>query len=424
MQTRQSCRSVRENQANPRIIGWLTLTVVFLILYGSFFPFQFVSVRHWHLLDAVRELRFTRPSRGDLLANLLLYMPLGLCLMRAWPRRWPSVVIFGMTVVWGTGLSGTVEVFQQFAPERVASLTDVVANATGTTFGAVVGLLYEVMTGMPLVPGIAPGRVAPVPLGVIALWLAYRLAPFIPTIDWQKYKTALKPLLLHPQLTGSEVFHYLIGWLVVSEAIQQLWTREYTARAVAGVAAIVLLGCLVIVGKDCSVNEIVALSLVISVGGVSRLLPERVHRAAVTLSLAAVIMVQGLQPWHFLAHPQTFSWIPFHSSMSGSIEVNYVAFLEKCFWYTALLWLLTCVGIGMRVVTVTAVLLLLMIEVGQMWLPNHSAEITDPLLALLAGILIAHLGPGVVRESTRLNRDARISGRSRRDVFVPSGRCR
>ena len=67
MQTRQSCRSVRENQANPRIIGWLTLTVVFLILYGSFFPFQFLSVRHWHLLDAVRELRFTRPSRGDLL---------------------------------------------------------------------------------------------------------------------------------------------------------------------------------------------------------------------------------------------------------------------------------------------------------------------------------------------------------------------
>ena len=65
--------------------------------------------------------------------------------MRAWPRRWHSVVIFGMTVVCGTGLSGTVQVFQQFAPERVASLTDVVVNATGTTFGAVVGLLYEVM---------------------------------------------------------------------------------------------------------------------------------------------------------------------------------------------------------------------------------------------------------------------------------------
>ena len=134
-------------------------------------------------------------------------------------------------------------------------------------------------------------------------------------------------------------------------AIQQLWTREYSARAVAGVAAIVLLGCLVIVGKDCSVNEIVALSLVISVGGVYHgSSPERVHRAAVTLSLAARRRrLQGLQPWHFLAHPQTFSWIPFHSSMSWSIEGCIVVFLEKCFWYTALLWLLTCVGIGVRV---------------------------------------------------------------------------
>ena len=132
----------------------------------------------------------------------------------------------------------------------------------------------------------APGRVAPVPLGVIALWLAYRLAPFVPTLDWQKYKAALKPLLLHPHLTGTGVFRYLIGWLVVGEAVQQLWPREYTARAVAGIAAIVLLGCLVIVGKGCSVNEIVALALVIPVVSGLRLLPEREHRAAVALSLA------------------------------------------------------------------------------------------------------------------------------------------
>jgi VanZ family protein len=376
------------------------------------------------MLDAVCELRFTRPSRGDLLANLLLYAPLGLCLTSAWPRRWRPVVVFGMTVVCGTGLSVTVEVLQQFAPERVASLTDVAVNAMGTMLGAVAGLLYGVMDGRPLVPGMAPGRVAPVPLGVIALWLAYRLAPFVPTIDWQKYKAALKPLLLHPQLTGLEVFHYLIGWLVVSGAVQQIWPREYTSRAVAGIAILVLLGCLFIVGKDCSVNEIVALALVIPVGGVLRLLPERVHRVAIALSLAAVLMVQGLQPWHFLAYPHTFSWIPFHSSMSGSIEVNYVVFLEKCFWYTALMWLLTCVGIGMRVATVTAALLLLMIEVGQMWLPDHSAEITDPLLALLAGNLIAHLGPGVVRESKRLEGDARSREGNRYDAFVPSGRYR
>ena len=112
MQTKLSRRSVRERPTNPRVARWLTLTVVLLILYGSFFQFQFVSVRCWHLFEAVSGLHFTCPSRGDLLANLLLYMPLGLCLRRAWPRRWHPVVVFGVTVVCGTVLSGTVEVFQ------------------------------------------------------------------------------------------------------------------------------------------------------------------------------------------------------------------------------------------------------------------------------------------------------------------------
>jgi hypothetical protein len=60
------------------------------------------------------------------------------------------------------------------------------------------GLLYGTMDIKALVPGMAQGRAEPVSLGVLILWLAYRLAPFIPTMDWQKYKMALKPLLLHP----------------------------------------------------------------------------------------------------------------------------------------------------------------------------------------------------------------------------------
>jgi hypothetical protein len=274
-----------------------------------------------------------------------------------------------------------------------------VTNAIGTALGAVVGLLYGTMNARTLVPGMAHGRAEPVPLGVLALWLACRLAPFIPTIDWQKYKMALKPLLLHPQLTGTGVFRYTIAWLIVVEAVRQLWKREYTARAVIGIAASVLLGCLAIIDKSFSVNEIVALALLVPVAGILRLLHERVYRAVVALSLAVVIVVQGLQPWRFLAHPQTFSWVPFHSFLSGSIEVNYAVFLEKCFWYTALVWLLTRVGIGVRTVTVLTTLLLLMIEIVQVWLPDRSAEITDPILAIMAGIFIARLSTGVAREA-------------------------
>ena len=76
-------------------------------------------------------LSFQRTSRGNLVANLLLYMPLGLCLLLSWPARWgrPTHVSDGVS---GTVLSFAVEMLQVYAPSRVSSLTDVVYDAGGT----------------------------------------------------------------------------------------------------------------------------------------------------------------------------------------------------------------------------------------------------------------------------------------------------
>jgi hypothetical protein len=57
------------------------------------------------------------------------------------------------------------------------------------------------------------------------LWLTFRLAPFVPTIDWQKHKNALKPLLLEPQIGALETFRYLAGWMVVGYVVQHIWRR-------------------------------------------------------------------------------------------------------------------------------------------------------------------------------------------------------
>jgi VanZ family protein len=80
------------------------------------------------------------------------------------------------------------------------------------------------------------------------------------------------------------------------------------------------------------------------------------------------------------------------SSLSDSLEVNYSVLLEKCFWYFSLVWLLTRSATRLPLATIMVVALLALIEVGQLWLPERSAEITDPLLACVAGILLALLG--------------------------------
>lgn len=369
----------------------LTIATVLLILYGSLFPFRFEVLNDSGFFQLLTGLRFQPTSRGDLVANLLLYAPLGLCLLLSWPGRWGRLTRLFWTVFIGTVLSLAVEMLQVHAPTRVSSLTDVVINATGTLGGGLIALMYLELGTTIRIPGIAPGRPEPVPLGILLLWLGFRLAPFVPALDWQQFKDAIKPLFIDPQFSAIDVYRYLVGWLVAGYAIRQLWRREYAFQALAVVIALVLLGRVMVVGKVLVPSELLALAVGIPAAAVMAALPDRRRATLLAILLAGVIVLQGLKPFEFLAQRHSFSWVPFMNSLSDSLEVNYSVLLEKCFWYFSLVWLLTR-RLGIVIATAIAAVLLALIEIAQLWLPGRSAEITDPLLALAAGILIALLG--------------------------------
>lgn len=390
MQPRVSSAATRQ-RVQP-VARWLTLASIFLILYGSLFPFRFTALGDIGIGELLTGLRFQRTSRGDLVANLLLYMPLGLCLVLAWPARWRRLTALLWTLLVGTALSMTVELLQVYATSRVSSLTDVVINAIGTLAGGVVAIVYLELGTTLRIPGLAAGRPEPVPLGVVLLWLAFRLAPFVPTIDWQKYKDAIKPLFINPEVGALDTFRYLVGWLVVGYTVRQLWRREYALSAVMVIVAIVLAGRIVVVGKVLVAPELVALLACIPLAAVFVAIPDRRRIALLAVLLAATIVMQGLEPFEVLPQAREFSWVPFKNSLSDSLEVNYSVLLEKCFWYFSLVWLLARLGWGVLGAALATAGLLGAIEVAQLWLPGRSAEITDPLLALIAGALLALLG--------------------------------
>ena len=388
-----------DNPRVRRIARWLALATVLLILYGSLFPFRFSSLREFDLWALLTGLDFARTSRGDVVANLLLYVPLGLCLMLAWPARWTRGRGFIWAVLMGTFLSLAVELLQVHASSRVSSLTDLALNAAGTAIGALAAIIYLAMGSTIRIPGAAAGRPEPIPLGLIALWLAFRLAPFVPTIDWQKYKDALKPLLLEPDLAWFDVLRYMVGWLAVGFAVRQVWRREYAIYALAAIAAVVLVGRVVVVGKTLSASEVAALICCIPVAAILIVLPERRRALILAAMLAVVIAIAGLKPFSVQAQAQNFSWVPFMSSLNDNLEVNYSVLLEKCFWYFSLIWLLWRRGTGIAAATFVTAGLLALIELAQVWIPGRSAEITDPLLALVGGVLLAILG---THQTTRI----------------------
>jgi VanZ family protein len=374
-----------------RIARWLVLATVLLILYGSLFPFQFSALGEPGFATVLESLRFQRTSRGDLVANLLLYMPFGLCLVLAWPAQWRRFTALAATVIAGTLLSLAVELLQAYAPARVSSLTDLIINAIGTLAGGLIAIVYLELGSTLRIPGVAAGRPDPVPLGVLLLWLAFRLAPFVPTIDWQKYKDAIKPLLT-PELEVLDIFRYLVGWLVVGYTVRQVWRREYALLALFVIIVIVLAGRVVVVGKVLVPAEILALLVCLPLAALFVSIPDRQRTTLLIVLLTATIVLQGLKPFQLLADPQSFSWVPFKNSLSDSLEVNYSVLLEKCFWYFALVWLLTRRGVSVAGAALATAIVLAAIEVAQVWLPGRSAEVTDPLLALIAGFLLALLG--------------------------------
>jgi len=63
------------------VATWLLAVIVFLIAFGSLYPFSF-SLAGAGVIERLGELPRAGTTRSDVAANVLLYLPLGTCL--AW----------------------------------------------------------------------------------------------------------------------------------------------------------------------------------------------------------------------------------------------------------------------------------------------------------------------------------------------------
>src|SRR5207248_2581791 len=174
--------------------------IVAVILYGSLYPFTFHQPEGGvgplkHLVQSWAE----TPGRGDFIANIFLYLPLGFFLSLAVAgsgRTLPRILLVSLA---GGTLSTTMELAQYYIADRVSAADDVYANLIGTVLGAIAGNLAGADF---LWPPLRQAAVDRVPSLLLALWLGYRLYPYVPTIDLHKYWEAIRPIVLHPRPTG------------------------------------------------------------------------------------------------------------------------------------------------------------------------------------------------------------------------------
>ena len=360
------------------VLPLLALAVVF-ILYGSLHPFDFRPLETSTLWEAVAAAWMgARPNRGDVLANLLLYLPLG-WLVAASLRDRPPLIRLAVAAFAGLLLSTGIELAQLYDRGRTSSPWDVLCNTVGALAGAVLALF--VATRGPVNRPRIPEPLAAV---LVLAWLGYRFYPYLPSIDLQAWRDNLKPLLLYPVFEPGRTLRLATAWTVAALLVEAAFGRAPARLLVPLGLAVAPLAEVIIPGKGLTLAEVLAPGLAwaawLLLSGRRRVAPVMI---AATLGL---VLAEWLDPFIFAMSAREFGWIPFRAVMNGSSEAAVQAILGKLFFLGAALWWLS--GAGLRLPVAAAILAVIVCAASliQTVIPGRSAEISDTLLVFaLAG---------------------------------------
>ncbi len=371
------------------IAAWLLAVVAFLIIYGSLFPFRFENIGAAGLGDLLGRLQWGRTTRSDIAANLLLYLPFGACLAWLMADRLGGLLAILVATLAGTALSLGIELLQLYETRRVSSLADLAMNGLGSFLGGAlalaIGSAHRRLSGS----GIAGILQHPIAAALVLSWVGYRLSPFAPVFDPMEWLTSIEAVRLGGWLDLGAVLPQALAWLVLLQTFEVLAARG-RALVAAGIAmAIVLVGRVLFAGMALEPAELSAMALALLLAHPLAWIGS--DRAAAVLAGAMVVMIaiRGLAPFDFQLTADPFGLAPFAESLTHYRATNLSEMFLRCFCIGGLVWLLGRAGLPVLAATLTAGGLLFLVEVLQTWLPGQAADITDPLLAVAAGGLIA-----------------------------------
>lgn len=359
----------------------VVLLLAVLISYGSLYPFDFL----WHTLSWSEFLAFLftpdqQTTRGDIVGNVVLFLPYGfaVALSLQGRRAWLGSAFWLGSL--GFLLALALQIAQFWVPERVPAIGDAWLNLAGIAIGLVIGRQLSHVAHRRMLKGDYGQLHLSIPLLLILFWLAYRWFPFVPTLDLQNIKDAVKPLLKYPSFEPVGIFHDAMAWLVCFRLVKRTPARRLSGMTLS------LLALSVLVAEPLFRHNYLSLTNALGLGLAILALPLLSLRAApalLCLGLFLAVGLSGLMPFHWAEPANEFRWLPFAGFLDGSMWINSQSLMEKSFFYGSLVFLLHDAGSRWRLAGITVAIWLALIEFAQIFLVGRTPEITDPLLAVL-----------------------------------------
>ena len=207
-------------------------------------------------------------------------------------------------------------------------------------------------------------------------------------LDPEKWSSAFAPLTGGDWLAPGQALPHLVAWLVLVLVSGRLAPRLAMALVAAAMAA-VLAGRVLFAGMTLEPGEIAGMAGALALSRPLRRMPDPLASSTLAAALIVLIAIEGLAPFDFQLAQDRFALLPFGESLTQYRATNLADMFLRCFTNGALVWLLAQSGLSVLAATSLGAGVVFSIELLQTWLPDPTAEITDPLLAIAAGGLIA-----------------------------------
>ncbi len=353
--------------------------VIVLITYGSLFPFEFDGSDFANRLqESMTNLRLWT-SKGDVLGNVGLFVPFGAAGIWAFRRLTNVWMAAAITLISGIAFAAGLQVLQVLVPTRSPAIADILWNGFGVGIGLTIGIAAQ---GRELLRRDAIDTQRLLSLILVGTWAMAELLPLVPTLDWQQIKENLKPIWYARKLDLSDTLLLATEVLLVGALLRHAFARGRTVLILGGLLAAVLFGKVISARSTLDLATVAGFAVGFVASGV---LHWRTPRRAVPISVLACVTaltISAFTPFKLVAFPAEIHWIPFESFLEGGMLDNARSLLASMFRYGAMLLLVWrtsghVIGVGTALAFWVA-----LIEIGQIWIAGHTADLTQPLLVI------------------------------------------
>jgi len=371
----------------------IVLAIAALLIYGSLYPWEFHAARgsdgpldalihSWHISLNRFELR-------DIAVNIAIYMPFGAAAYVWLSSRRASVCFLG-PVLMAAVLSTCIEIVQFYDARRFTSSVDIVTNILGAALGVALVTTLVKRGHTTAIRIQQPGAAL-----LLCCWLGAILFPLIPDLSRTDLSQKLSTFW-GAGFTPIPFYALVVGWLLAARMLLAV-TGERLRNLLFPLLSLVLPTRFLVLGLSAGWEfwGSFLLAWLLWQAFLSRI---RHHDLLLAWMAVLSLVATGLAPFHFVKHAQPFVWIPFRAVFSTARETGFALFLGKAFLQGATVWLFRAAGLRLRYAAAAVALLLAGLEFAQRYLPNHVAEITDPLLCILMAWMLHRLQRARVRQ--------------------------